>query len=410
MRYPLFSISVLFLLSLYACSETADDPQEYSPIVLDLKSQELVNTTNDFGFDLLRVVVAEENEKNVIISPMSVSQALGMVWNGAGGVTRDEMTRMLGFSVDNEQELNSFNKTIREALLGCDNRVDINIANSVWYRNTYSVKQDFVDVNREYYDAPVEALDFTDPRSKDVINDWVNDKTKGCIPSIVDEISPDDIMFLINAIYFKGKWTYQFDKNNTVDEPFYFVDGSSNDVKMMVQENTLEYFGKAGYKGLILPYGNGHFSMVIILPDPDVELKNIVEELNVQELDDEIKNATETNVKVWLPKFSFEYKSELKPLLIKLGMVTAFSDMADLSGIGTSLNLEISSVKHNAFVEVNEEGTEAAAVTSVTVGYTSVGPDEGTPEFKVNRPFMFLIREKDTGTVMFSGQVYDPSN
>jgi serpin B len=412
MNYLQKAASYLLILILFvSCSETPEEPQDYEPIRLDLKSQEIVNTTNDFGFDLFKEIINENGNENLMISSLSVAQALGMTWNGAQGATRDEMTQMLGFSVDNEKELNNSNKTIREALLKADNMVEMKIANSIWFRNTFSVDQGFVDINREYYDAEVKALDFNDVAgSKKIINGWVSDRTNGRIPAIVDRINPEDIMFLINAVYFKGKWKYEFKKDDTVDELFYYADGSKAEVKMMVQEASLGYFGNSEYKGLILPYGNGHFNMVVLLPDAGNDLKDIIAELNDQDLSNEIHDAAEMNVKVWLPKFKFEYEAELKSPLTKLGMVTAFSDIADLSGIGSPSNLTISSVKHKTFVEVNEEGTEAAAVTSVTVGVTSVGPGEGMPEFKVNRPFLFLIKEKDTGAILFTGQVYTPGS
>ena len=401
---------LLFVISGFACTESQEiEPKEYSPIKLNLKSQEILQSSNEFGISLFKKVVEDTEEpENVMISPLSVSQALGMTWNGARGQTRDEMTNVLGFLVDNDKELNESNRIIREALLNADNLVETNIANSIWYKNTFQINSGFVDINKQFYDAEVRPLDFSDAEgSKKTINNWVNDKTKGKIPEIVDEITPDHIMFLINAVYFKGKWKYEFKKDDTVDEPFHYVDGTTEDVKMMVQETDLDYFSTTGCRGVALPYGNEHFRMIVLLPDEDTNLNDFISGLDENALSGYINSFQQHGVKVWLPKFKFECDLELKKQLIKLGMVSAFTGSADLSGMGTPSNLFISKVKHKTFVEVDEVGTEAAAVTSVEIELTSIGPGSAIP-FLVNRPFVFLIQEKDTGAILFMGQVYKP--
>ncbi len=399
---------IFIVLTVSACTKSQVEPQEYRPIKLDLKSQEILQSSNEFGIDLFKKVVEDAEEpENIMISPLSVSQALGMTWNGARGETRDEMTNVLGFSVDNDTELNESNRTIREALLNADNLVETNIANSIWYRNTFQINSGFVDINKKFYDAEVRPLDFSDAEgSKKTINNWVNDKTKGKIPEIVDVITPDHVMFLINAVYFKGKWKYEFKKDDSVDEPFHYVDGTTEDVKMMVQETDLDYFSTAGCSGVALPYGNEHFRMIVLLPDENVNLSDFVSGLDESILSGYINSFQQRGVKVWLPKFKFECDLELKKQLIKLGMVRAFTGSADLSGMGTPSNLFISKVKHKTFVEVDEVGTEAAAVTSVEIMFTSIDP--GAISFVVNRPFVFLIQEKDTGAILFMGQVYEP--
>ncbi len=407
----LFLLFVVLIMS--SCTKSqVEEPTEYRAIKLDLKSQEILQSSNEFGIDLFKKVIENtEESENVMISPLSVSQALGMTWNGARGETRNEMTDVLGFSVDNDKELNESNKTIREALLNADNLVETNIANSIWYRNTFQINSGFVDINKQFYDAEVRPLDFGDAEgSKETINNWVNDKTKGKIPEIVDEVTPDHIMFLINAVYFKGKWKYEFKKDDTVDEPFHYVDGTTEDVKMMVQETDLDYFNATGCSGIALPYGNEHFRMIVLLPDEDTKLNDFVAGLDENTISGYINSFQQRGVKVWLPKFKFECDLELKKQLIKLGMVRAFTGSADLSGMGTPSNLVISKVKHKTFVEVDEEGTEAAAVTSVEIELTSVGPGGSAIPFIVNRPFVFLIQEKDTGAILFMGQVYEPKS
>ena len=404
------SLALVVLITLASCSEPVEEPQEYAPIKLDLKSQEIVDGTNDFGINLFKEVASAKGKTNVMISSLSVSQALGMTWNGARGTTRDEMTEMMGFSVDNDKELNQSNKTVRDALMTADNMVEMDIANSIWHRNTFQVKQKFIDVNKKFYDAEIKSLNFENVAgSKKTINGWVNDKTKGKINKIVDDINPDDVMFLINAVYFKGKWKFKFKKDDTVEDAFRYADGHTADVKMMSQKTDLEYFKTAEYRGIILPYGNGHFRMIVILPDEDISLKDMVSDLDGNSLLSRISSAQKTGVDLKIPKFTFKCDMLLNAPLQELGMKTAFSDKADLSGISSTSGLTISKVRHKTFIDVNEEGTEAAAVTCVTTSLTSVGSGGSLVLFVVDRPFLFLIQEKDTGAILFMGQVYDPN-
>ncbi len=402
-------LTLIALLALVSCSESVEEPQEYAPIKLDLKSQEIVDGSNEFGINLFKEVASATGEANVMISSLSVSQALGMTWNGARGATRDEMTEMMGFSVDNNEELNRSNKTVRDALMTADNMIEMDIANSIWYRNTFQVKQEFIDVNKKFYDAEVKSLNFENVAgSKKVINGWVNDKTKGKINEIIDDINPDDVMFLINAVYFKGKWKFKFREDDTVEDAFRYADGHTADVKMISQKTDLEYFEADDYKGVALPYGNGHFRMIVVLPHEDMCLKDMVSDLDGNFLLSRVNSAQKTGVDLKLPKFTFKCDLLLNAPLQELGMKTAFADNADLSGISSSRGLTISKVHHKTFIEVNEEGTESAAVTCVTTSLTSVGSGGSLVLLVVDRPFLFLIQEKDTGAILFMGQVYDP--
>jgi serpin B len=382
---------------------------KYQPINLDLKSAAVLESANQFGIDLFEEVVKDGKYDNIMVSPLSVSQALGMTWNGARGNTRDEMTTMLGFSVENEGELNRSNKTIRTALLNADKQVEMEVANSIWYRDTYVINSEFKTVNQQYYDAEVHPLDFTDPSlCKFTINNWVNDKTTGKIPEIVDAISPDHVMFLINAVYFKGQWTYEFKVEDTVQEPFYFQDGSAANVEMMTQQNDLEYFWGEEWEILALPYGNEHFRMLVLLPHDEISLEDCVASFNAEVLEEYSEQMELRGISLWMPKFKFESDIELNNSLISLGMQQAFSDYADFSGMGSPANLKVSKVKHKTFIELDEKGTEAAAVTSVEMVLTSVGGGGSTIPVKINRPFLFLIQEQDTEAILFMGQVYHP--
>jgi len=406
-KFVIFAIASIAFISCHK----EEVSNSYEPINLDLKSQSIVTSSNQFGFDLFKSTIKNSDEfQNIMISPLSVSQALGMTWNGALGVTRAEMTEMLGFDVENQQELNGSNQTIRKALLNADRKVDMNIANSIWYRKGYSINPEFINTNENFYNAQVESLDFSKvDESKRIINQWVSDKTKGRIPKIVEGISNDHVMFLINAVYFKGKWKFKFQKESTSEENFYLTNGTSIATSMMKQSAELMYFSAESCSGIAMPYGNEHFQMVVILPNEGVDISTVVDRLDDQTWNFYLNSVNQRGVEVWLPRFTFESKLKLNEPLMDLGMKKAFTSGADLSKIGPG-NLYISKVQHNTFIEVNEEGSEAAAATSVEIRETSL-ENPGLPlSFKVDRPFLFVSREKDTGAILFMGQVYNPKN
>lgn len=389
-----------------ACESDEDVVKPYKPINLDLKAQSVVVASNQFGFNVFNEMT-DGSDDNLMISPLSISQALSMIWNGADGLTFDEMSSVLCFPDEPTETINQSNRLIRQSILNADSRVKTNVANSIWYRDSYLVVDDFIETNERYYDAEVTPLDFTQAEaSKKTINNWVNNQTNGRIPTIVDQISADHIMFLINAVYFKGVWTYQFDKEKTANDIFHLNDGNTIQVPMMNMEADLDYFSDELCSGLTIPYGNEHFEMVIMLPAESTSLPELIEVLDDERWNDYMLNKTTRGIELSLPKFKFENDLKLKSVLTKLGMETAFSDAANFSNVGGGV--KISKVKHKTFVEVNEEGTEAAAVTSVEVTLTSVGGDSSYNQFKVNRPFLFAIREKDTGAILFLGQMYNP--
>jgi len=319
------------------------------------------------------------------------------------------MEETLYLSGLSSQEINKSYQTLMEALLTVDPKVTMEIANSIWYRQGFSVEQDFIDVNREYYNAGVEALDFDSPDAVQTINNWVDDNTNGKIPEIIESIDPLTMMYLINAIYFNGKWTYQFDKDNTSEQPFYLADGSQIQVDMMQNEATLNYTSNDLFKAVEMPYGRGNYSMVCMLPGEDLKVGDVVQQMDADNWNQWMQTMDSANVQVHLPRFSFEYKKTLKELLKSMGMEEAFNaNQSDFSGINPDRpDLHISEVKHKTFVEVDEKGTEAAAVTSVEMGFTSVDPNQPVI-VKFDRPFVFAIREVTTGTIVFLGKMMEP--
>lgn len=402
------NIFLLFvILSLFSCNkvEVKKDP---IPIEISQKAQEILSASNQFGFELLQKAFEESGDNNLMISPLSITQALSMTYNGANGETKTAFENVLHYEGQTTAEVNQSALDLTTALLEVDSKVDIKIANSIWYRQGFSVEQDFINANQTYYNAEVSELDFSNPASKDIINNWVDEKTNHKIDKIVDNINADDIMFLINAIYFKGAWKAEFDKNDTEEKPFYLADGSTKNVAMMKIENDFSVYFEPDYSAIDLPYGQGNYSMVVLLPNDDSSLNELINQLDNEEWNTLMQSMGEPSAwNLELPKFKFEYENTLNNELIDLGLGVAFSDLADFTGINKNGGLKISRVKHKTFVEVNEEGTEAAAVTSVVMELTSVGPNTNT--FIIDHPFLFVIKEKYTNAILFIGTVTDPS-
>ncbi|UCC85344.1 MAG: serpin family protein [Gemmatimonadota bacterium] len=403
----------VFTLLLVALSVQCDGEisgvQEITGLPRDLTAAEegLIQSDNAFGLKLFREIdLQEEAGANIFISPLSVAMALGMTYNGAAGETQQAMQETLelhGLTID---EVNASYRGLIDLLRNLDPSVEFLLANSIWYREGFAVEQDFLDVNREYFDAEVTALDFASPTAASTINDWVRAKTMGRIEEIVDD--PIDwlvVMYLINAIYFKGDWTFQFDPDLTADRPFYLAGGGQVQVPMMSFGTPADVrtYADQEVEVLDLYYGGKAYSMTILLPATGGDLDVLVGSLDSERWQEIVNGLATTNADVVLPKFTLEYELEMKDVLAALGMGIAFTDLADFSKIRSSGGLYISKVKHKTFVDVNEEGTEAAAVTSVEIREVSM-----PPTFVIDRPFLFAIREQFSGTILFMGKIVNP--
>jgi len=373
---------------------------------LTAAERHLVESDNKFGLKLFREIVKEEKDSNVFISPLSVSMALGMTYNGANGETQEAMQEALELSGLTIQEVNEAYKSLIELLRGLDPKVRFQIANSIWYRQYLTPEKKFIDLCKEYFDALVRGMNFADPDAAKIINGWVYENTNGKIERIVDDpIDPMIVMFLINAIYFKGTWTYEFDEESTRDTLFTLPDGTTKPCKMMGQRGEFQYFGNADFQAIDLPYGDGDFSMTIFLPSPKTDIDSLIGEFNPENWNQWIGSFSKHKVILHLPKFTLEYELRLNDVLITLGMGIAFDPgRADFSKMYKNGGVFISKVKHKTFVEVNEEGTEAAAVTSVGIEVVSL-----PPLMRVDRPFVFVIRENESQTIIFIGKIVEPT-
>jgi serine protease inhibitor len=394
-------------LVLSACEgDPSGPPSEIKslPRQLTVAETHVIQASNAFSFDLLKQVRAIESDPNVFLSPFSASMSLGMTMNGAAGRTFDEMRSTLRFGELSQQEINESYRGVMQMLLGLDKSVEISIANSTWARKGIAFQPAFTSAVQQWFDADTRVLDFALPTAKDTINAWVNAETRNRIPTIIDGIS-DELMFLINAMYFKGNWTTQFEKSRTSPASFRLDNGNTVQVQMMSSSRVKM---RMGYHNAVqiaeLPYGGQAFNLVIVLPPSNVKLADFVSTLNAATWDQYMATLQPVaKGEVALPRFGLEYEKVLNSSLKALGMIDAFDEFrADLSRLSTVPSF-ISFVKQKTFLKVDEEGTEAAAVTVTGVQLTSAPPG-----IRVDRPFVMAIRERLSGTIIFLGAIGHP--
>lgn len=406
----LFLPVLIMLFALGSCQKTENGLTEIPN--LPEKSAQIINADNAFGLDLFsRVVNQAEKNKNTTVSPLSVSLALAMTYNGARGETKTEMEKAMKLSGLTPEQINNSHKALVETLQSGDPQVVLEIANAIYYHQGFNVLSDFVSVNQNFYNAEVDALNFGNTTEVlKTINGWVSQKTHNKIPMIIDNIDPLLRMVLLNAIYFNGIWKNKFGARDTHNYPFYFADGTKKDVATMNLETSLEYTSNDLFSAANLPYGNGQFQMTVLLPNEGKTTTNVISELNTDNWRNWMKSfKTENPVVVSMPRFKFSWELKLNEVLKQMGMKQAFmADVANFIGISGGRDLFIGYVIHKTYIDVNENGTEAAAVTAVGMFTTSAGGPDLRKHFTVNRPFLFAITEKTTGAILFIGEVTNP--
>lgn len=398
--------------TLLAACGSPTEPQPLQDLPRDLSAAErsLISSGNEFGLALFQRLAIGSPEENVILSPLSAYLALGMTANGADGETLEAMRATLAQAELSEDAANEAFRDLMELLLGLDEHVEFQLANSIWHRDDFPVRPAFVDLSRDYFDAVVEALDFDDPTAAATINAWVEEETRGRITDLIEEIDPEHVMFLVNALYFQGDWVEAFDPDDTRTADFRRLDGSRVPVPLMSRTGEVRHLARDGFQAVELLYGRGAFAMTVILPPEGTAPAELLEGVDVATWDEWMAGFEEREVSVELPRFRLEWEEVLNDALTAMGMGVAFdrdrADFARLAEEGAFLpgNLYITEVKQKTFIDVNEEGTEAAAATSVGVGVTSA-----PPTFRADRPFLFALRERFSGTVFFLGQVLDPT-
>jgi serpin B len=402
MRTILVSLASALLFA-HCASDAVNTAPPTRP--LTRSEAQLVASDNTFGLRLFRELARDRRDENVFVSPLSVSMALGMTLNGARGATADSMRAALALNGLDQAEINASYRTLIDLLRGLDPGVVFEIANSIWHRTDLAVEPAFIDANRASFDAEVTALDFTAPDAVDRINAWVDAKTHGRIETIVDAIPPDAVMYLIDALYFKGSWSTRFDRDSTRRADFTTLAGAKSPVDLMYRSGSFLHYRDTQLQAVDLPYGFDRYTMTVLLPNDSVDIDAVVAALDDtrwRAITDGLDSALGA---VWLPRLKLAWEDHLNDWLRRMGMDIAFTDRADFTGIDRRGGIAISDVRHKTFVEINEEGTEAAAVTSVEMTRTSV-PETFT--MRMDRPFVFAIREKTSGTIMFVGKIVAP--
>ncbi len=370
--------------------------------------ERLIQANNGAGFKLFHELRADK-EENIFISPASILTALAMTYNGADGETKEAMEKTLLLQDMTMEEVNKAFADLLTILQNPDPEVEMTVANSLWAREGVDFHSDFLERNEQYFSAEIDVLDFSKDEAADIINNWVKENTGQKITDIVEApLSEDAVLFLINAIYFKGAWTEPFDPDLTREIPFTLPDGSEKEHPLMFQGGDFQAMQNDLFQAVSLPYGkNERISMYVFLPAREKGLEEFYAALNEENWNNWRASFTEINGDIGIPRFKFAYESSLTDALKALGMEIAFDeDHADFSKMRPiPPRLFISEVKHKTYIDVNEEGTEAAAATSVEIGVTSM-PERFT--MYVDRPFFFAIADDMTGTILFMGSVYEP--
>ena len=382
-------------------------PKEYKPIELTEAQTRMASESTDFAFRFFQtaseVLGKEEQNKNkLILSPVSASYALSMAANGAEGATLTELIEVLGFSGFSIDEINAYNQKLVQELVQQDNTTLLSMANSLWLLDDFQVLSTYRNALKKNYDAEVRREERA--KAKDAINAWCADKTNGCIPDFLKD-DPEGKALLLNALYFKGLWAEPFDKGLTQNELFTNEGGTQTEVAMLNRQSGYLLAQNDLYATVRLPYGNGAFALQVILPQEGVSLAQCIEALNGASWKALQESMTWKEVDVKLPKFTIEdYQNSLIRVLMAMGVQEAFRNSADFSKMANK-DLMISSVDQSVYFRLDEEGTEAAAVTGIGMSQALPQNPYGVYEFHVDRPFLFLLTEKSTDSVLFMGQV-----
>lgn len=368
-------------------------------------SAPFADQTTQFAFDVAgRVNQQGGTGKNMFLSPLSLHIVLGILLNGADGQTAQAIQKTLKLDTQTLAEANQTYQNLLLNLPKADPQVTLTLANSIWYRNTFAVTQSFQDMIKQTFGATISSEDFNDPATASKINAWASEKTNGRIPKVIDQIQSDNVLFALNALYFKGNWQTQFKAERTYDAPFRLASGQETTVRMMRQKTPMRRAFRAGYTAFELPYGNDQFAMTVLLPAEGRSADSLLQAYTASEWDTLQQSMTKASMDIGLPKFTMSYETRLNTVLSAMGMADAFTNQANFSKMNPTERLALSFVKQNTFVAVDEQGTEAAAVTTGGVSTTSMQ----MPTL-CDRPFLFVIHEHTTKTVLFVGKIANPT-
>lgn len=378
---------------------------ERKDIVLSRTEQQLVDENVKFAFSFFNKMNEQETEKaNWLVSPLSASIALSMTANGADGNTLTQIQDVLDFKGFQMEEINSYYNRIIGELIALDNTTKFNLANSVWLHNDFNLYDSFIKTNKEKYDAQVTSLDLRSPLALEAINHWSAQQTENLIPVIIDKLPENMIFCILNSLYFKGGWESEFKESATVDELFTCADGKQSKVKMMRQKKVFWSCVNDIFTLAEFPYGNGAFSMVVLLPNEESTLEESLQTFTAEYWTESMQMKGK-ELDVHFPRFELKYEADLINVMKSLGITDIFNpENANLSKM-TSDDIYINLLKQSAYIKTNEKGTEAASTTIVGGNITMAPSTFEKINFNMNRPFVFLIKEKSTGVILFMGKV-----
>jgi len=411
--------SLLAVIAVTGCSNGTSEPNYVSAYKAEDANPELAAAMNKFALDLYAELEEEPGEAdpgpNRMVSPAGISIALSMLKDGAEGKTAQQMDDMLRLNGISPEVLAESQMILSDLLRGSDPAVKMDIANSLWSRQGFEVNKNYAERMEKSYGAQVQAIDFTSDQAASTINQWASDNTAGKIPEVVEApLSPDLVLLLMNAMYFKGDWSEPFKKGQTEDLPFYPEGGEEVKIPTMRQSGEYAYLDGEGFEAVRLPYGETkNFGMILALPDESSSLDEF-KQRQLPKFNAWSQELSDNEGSLELPRFKLQDKLKLNATLSALGMVDAFSDQkAELGGLAAGGaqpgDIFVSFVTHDTFIEVNEEGTEAAAVTVIGAETTSAPAPQTPFDLKFNRPFFFAITDRTTGAIVFMGEVGNPA-
>ena len=390
--------------------------QEVKPVQLTAEQTVFANDNNGFTLNFFQSLNGKMKNRSIVCSPLSITYVLSMVNDGATGTTEQELEQTLGFHKGGIQAVNDYCKNLIDNLPHVDEKVQLNIANAIFVNDKYQLKKQFQQDMANYYDAKAEALDFSSPSTLDRINGWCDEKTRGMIPTILERVEPLTVSYLLNAIYFKAEWASMFEKNETREEVFTTPDGETR-VPLMHQNVYMNYLRNDQYAAVSIPYGNGQWMMTVMLPEDGKTTDDVISSLaasgwSTDFLKNPLREARRYAVDLKLPRFETAFDTDdaggLIELLMGMGIRRAFDgNSAEIPNMCENGDLYISMMKQKAKIKVNEEGSEAAAVTIAGLNYLSAVADTQEPPkatFHANRPFVYLIHEQSSGVILFVGK------
>ena len=396
---------VLVICPVDSDSILTNEDNELGYISLTRTEQELVNNNNEFAFNLFREMIkSQTREQSEIVSPISITYALGMLNNGAAGDTQKLINKVLGFGEAGVDGINDFCKKMLTEAPSLDKLTKVMIANTIYMNQGFELKKDFISKAKTFYDAEPETRNFADDKTREVINKWGNDHTEGMIPEVLkeDDFDPTSVSYLLNAIYFKGAWANKFDKENTKDETFKGY-STNKQVPMMHQEHEFNYTENELCQALCLPYGNNAYRMTILLPKEGKTINEVLKTLTAETWQS-YQWMGSAIVDVKLPRLESQSEIQLEKIMSTLGMPNAFdSNLADFSNF-CNVPTYIGMMKQVAKIKLNEEGTEAAAITVIGIKYTAIPSEPQHVSFYATRPFLYVISEQSTGAIFFIGK------